>query len=166
MWVYFSEGYCTIFFLQSILYVSTVHTVYRLIVTGIMLKSLRVLIPLTRRPYWNRRGENFLLRHRKPCQRKNVTLLKRTRKGWTQEEKKNLFKSSSYYKRYEECITLLGLTLDACDNIVIFKTICTCFFFVFLLPVLEVCGCNWRLLSELRAVGTLFFHSTLTTARY
>ena len=56
-----------------------------------MLKSLRVLIPLTRRPYWNRRGENFLLRHRKPCQRKNVTLLQQTQKGWTQEEKKKTF---------------------------------------------------------------------------
>ena len=41
--------------------------VYRLIVTGIMLKSLHVLIPLTRRPYWNRRGENFLLHHRNPA---------------------------------------------------------------------------------------------------
>lgn len=66
--------------------------------------------------------------------------------------------SSSYYKRYEECITLFGLTLDASDNIVIFKTTCTCFF----LSVLEVCGCNRRLLSALGAVGSLFFHSTVT----
>lgn len=44
--------------------------------------------------------------------------------------------SSSSETRYEECITLFGLTLVACDNVVIFKT--TCMFF---LPVLEVCGC-------------------------
>lgn len=76
--------------------------------------------------------------------------------------------SSSYYTRYEECITLFGLTLVACDNVVIFKTTCMCFFFFsfFFLPVLEVCGCNWELLSELGAVGSLCFHSTLTTARY
>lgn len=64
----------------------------------------------------------------------------------TEECRRNpLFKeswfSSSYYKRYEECITLFGLTLVACDNIVILKTICMCFFVIFL-PVLEVCGCN------------------------
>lgn len=91
MWVYFSEGYCTIFFLQSILYVSTVHTVYRLIVTGIMLKSLRVLIPLTRRPYWNRRGENFLLRHRKPLPAQECDFTETDSKGLNAGGKKKPF---------------------------------------------------------------------------
>lgn len=35
---------------------------------------------------------------------------------------------------------------------------------VFFLPVLEVCGCNRGLLSELRAVGK-FFHSTLKNSQ-
>lgn len=59
---------------------------------------------------------------------------------------------------------LLGLTLVACDNIVIFKKQCISFCCLYLKYVGLVEG----LLSELGAVGSFFFffHSTVTTARY
>lgn len=60
--------------------------------------------------------------------------------------------SSSSSDRYEECITLFGLTRVACDNMFFCKFDTSVFF----LPVLEVRGSNRGLLSELGAVGSLF----------
>lgn len=113
------------------------------------------VIPLTCWPYWNRHRQNldFLLQHRtlqmqecdfavdRLCQwdRKQTlecftALMKSNRVNMTVTEcrRRIYFKeswiSSSYYKRYEECITLSGLTLVACDNIVNSKQY-VCFYF-------------------------------------
>ena len=89
--------------------------------------------------------------------------------GGTFRKKESRFSSSSY-KRYEECITrsfffFFGLTLVACDNIVIFKNDVYVFFCfcLYLKSVGLVDGCflSWVLWE---VCG--FFPSTVTTARY
>lgn len=72
--------------------------------------------------------------------------------------------SSSSSKRYEECITLFGLTLVACDNTVFFKNNMYVFFVCLYLKYVEITeGC---FLSCVLWEVSMFFHSTVTTARY